>query len=103
MGTYANTIGTDSGPGIGKKQRVVLLLNEFDPPEDRPAHSYSFKAPPRDDEDDAILIVIHISDVSPGDYLVRVQVDGAESLLTLDTEPSSSTFNQYIEPKVAIS
>ena len=107
----SNTIGGETlcdadvtvnvSPGVGKKQRVVLLLNEFDPPEDRPAHSYSFKAPPRDE--DASLIVIHISDVAPGDYLVRVQVDGAESPLTPDTEPSSSTFNQYIEPKVTIS
>lgn len=82
-------------PIVGKTQRVTLLLNEFDPPEDRLAHSYSFKAPPRDE--DASLIVIHISDVAPGDYLVRVQVDGAESLLTVDTT------DQYIDPKVTIS
>lgn len=100
---FAADITVNFSPGVGKKQRVVLLLNEFDPPEDRPAHSYSFKAPPRDDEEDASLIVIHISDVATGDYLVRVQVDGAESPLTPDTEPSSSTFNQYIEPKVTIS
>jgi len=98
---FAADITVNVSPGVGKKQRVVLLLNEFDPPKDRPAHSYSFKAPPR--EEDASLIVIHISDVVPGAYLVRVQVDGAESPLTPDTEPSSSTFNQYIEPKVTIS
>ena len=98
---FAADITVNVSPGVGKKQRVVLLLNEFDPPGDRPAHSYSFKAPPRDE--DASLIVIHISDVAPGDYLVRVQVDGAESLLTVDTNQSSSTFNQYIEPKVTIS
>lgn len=100
---FAADITVNVSPGVGKKQRVVLLLNEFDPPKDRPAHSYSFKAPPRDDDEDASLIVIHISDVAPGDYLVRVQVDGAESPLTQDTEPSSSTFNQYTEPKVTIS
>ncbi len=100
---FAADITVNVSPGVGKKQRVVLLLNEFDPPGDRPAHSYSFKAPPRDE--DASLIVIHISDVAPGDYLVRAQVDGAESPLTADTDtdPSGSTFNQYIEPKVTIS
>ena len=98
---FVADITVNVSPGVGKKQRVVLLLNEFDPPGDRPAHSYNFKAPPRDE--DTSSIVIHISDVAPGDYLVRVQVDGAESPLTQDTEPSSSTFNQYIEPKVTIS
>jgi len=98
---FAADITVNVSPGVGKKQRVVLLLNEFDPPGDRPAHAYSFKAPPRDE--DTSSIVIQISDVAPGDYLVRVQVDGAESPLTPDTEPSSPTFNQYIEPKVTIS
>jgi len=98
---FAADVTVNVSPGVGEKQRVVLLLNEFDPPKDRPAHSYSFKAPPRDEG--ASLIEAHISDVVPGDYLVRVQVDGAESPLTPDTEPSSSTFNQYIEPKVTIS
>jgi len=98
---FAADVTVNVSPGVGEKQRVVLLLNEFDPPEDRPAHSYSFKVPPRDD--DASLIVIRINDVVPGDYLVRVQVDGAESLLTVDTDQSSLTFNQYIEPKVTIS
>jgi hypothetical protein len=98
---FAADVTVNVSPGVGKKQRVVLLLNEFDPPGNRPAHSYSFKAPPRDE--DASSIVIQISDVAPGDHLVRVQVDGAESPLTVDTEPSSSTFNQYIEPKVTIS
>lgn len=88
-------------PEVGKKQRVILLLNEFDPPEDRPAHSYSFNAPPRDRN--ALSIEIHISGVVAGVYLVRVQVDGAESLLTVDTDPSSPTFNQYIDPKVTLS
>ncbi|KAF5414493.1 MAG: hypothetical protein C5S48_08845 [Candidatus Methanogaster sp.] len=98
---FAADITVNVSPGVGKKQRVVLLLNEFDPPGDRPAHSYSFKAPLRDD--DASSIVIQISDVAPGDYLVRVQVDGAESPLTADTDQSSPTFNQYIEPRVTIS
>lgn len=39
----------------------------------------------------------------PGDYLVRLQVDGAESLLQVDQDPESSTFEQYIAPLCTIS
>jgi hypothetical protein len=39
----------------------------------------------------------------PGDYLVRLQVDGAESLLQVDQNPQSPTFEQYIAPLCTIS
>jgi hypothetical protein len=35
-------------------------------------------------------------------YLVRVQIDGAESLLEVDTDSASPTFNHYIGPTVEI-
>jgi hypothetical protein len=94
-------------PEVGKTQRVVLLLNEFDPPADRAACAYSFKAPPDngiedEDVDETASINFSITGVEPGDYLVRVQVDGAESPLTVDTDPDSSTFNRYIDPGVTI-
>ncbi|MFQ5856210.1 MAG: DUF4255 domain-containing protein [Anaerolineae bacterium] len=84
-------------PKVGRTQRVVLLLNERT--SDSPA-AYSFVAPPR--EADADSITIPIGSVKAAEYLVRVQVDGAESPLTVDTDPSSPTFNQYIGPKVTI-
>jgi hypothetical protein len=37
-----------------------------------------------------------------GEFLLRVQVDGAESPLEVDTNPASPTFNQYTGPKVTI-
>src|SRR5215212_5345689 len=69
-------------PRVGRSQRVVLLLNELQPP-DRPARAYTFSAPPRDqtDPDETDAITIPISGVAPGTYLARVQVDGAESPL----------------------
>jgi hypothetical protein len=42
------------------------------------------------------------ADLQPGVFLLRVQVDGAESKLVTDTDPASPTFNQYIRPKVTI-
>lgn len=84
-------------PDIGSGQRVVLLLNELSNTD--PA-AYTFVAEPP--TADTNSITIPISGVQTGDYLVRVQVDGAESPLTVDTNEASPTFNQYIEPKVTI-
>jgi hypothetical protein len=85
---------------------VVLLLNEFNPPSDRAVRAYRFEAPPdngiEDDADATASITFAITGVVPGHYLARVQVDGAESPLTVDTDPDSPTFNQYVEPKVTI-
>ncbi|HBE21810.1 MAG TPA: DUF4255 domain-containing protein [Cyanobacteria bacterium UBA11149] len=82
---------------IGKKQKVVLALNEASI--DNPA-AYLFEALPR--RADAVSVKVPIDGVKPGRYLVRLQVDGAESQLTVDTKPNSKTFNQYIGPKIVI-
>ena len=82
---------------IGPKQRVVMALNEWSI--DNPA-AYLFEALPRQSETHSITI--QIRDVKPAEYLVRLHVDGAESPLSLDTQPNSPTFNWYIGPKVAI-
>lgn len=91
------------GPAIGESQRVALQLNEFrqmlSPPDTSPALSYSFAAPPI-----ALLsppgptkdITISISGVRAGTYVVRVQVDGAESPLEVDQA------GQYNLPQVTI-
>lgn len=47
-------------------------------------------------------IQFKLTNVDPGDYLVRIQVDGAESLLDVDANPASPTFGQYCGPKVTI-
>lgn len=82
---------------VGKDQRVVLAIHEKSTT--NPA-AYLFESPPR--RRDGTLITVPIKNVKPGEYLVRVQVDGAESLLTVDADPNSSTFNRYIEPKMVI-
>jgi hypothetical protein len=76
---------------IGKDQRLLLLLNENSAavPE-----SYSFPVEPR--PSDSKNLTIPISAVKAAEYFVRLQVDGAESLLDLD--PTSITFG----PRVTI-
>ncbi len=84
-------------PKIRQGQRVILLLNEAS---DTLPAAYTFSAGPLDADDNSVTI--HISDVKAADYLVRMQVDGAESMLEVDEDPASSTFNHYIGPKVTI-
>ncbi len=66
-------------PPIGAGQRVVLLLDAAGG-----GQSYSFRAPARVNEDDPVEVLI--AGVAAGTYLVRIQVDGAESLLELEQE-----------------
>ena len=88
-------------PRVGRRQRVLLLLNEADPPAGRPARSYSFAAPADNgivapNQADTATIVFPIAFVAPGTYLVRVQVDGAESPLGVDAA------GKYVSPAITI-
>lgn len=92
-------------PAVGKSQRVVLYLNELDAPSTRAPFAYSFQAPGRTDPADpeeATELTIPIRDVEPGTYLARVQVDGAESPLEVDTDESSPTYNQFTGPTLEV-
>ena len=76
-------------PAVGRRQRVILLLNELAPPPTRAARSYSFSAPLDNGIvgpvlTDTATITFAVSFVAPGSYLARVQVDGAESPLSVD-------------------
>lgn len=87
-------------PPVGRSQRVTLYLYEFNAPDDRPARAYSFPAP-RDNgiagpAVETASIDFAFSNVLPGDYLVSAQVDGAESLLSMDGS------GRYAAPRVTI-
>ncbi len=95
-------------PAIGKEQRVVLMLNEVNPnpgqplaPPGRLPRAYSFQSPSRDSSgaapDTSDSITVPIKNVVPGTYLVRLQVDGAESLLDANAD------GRYVAPQVTIS
>jgi hypothetical protein len=100
-GVLPDTGGTRQGlvtvmldPLVGTRQRVVLLLNERDPAAP-PAHAYSFEAQPRAADTDQVEF--QIRRVMPAAYLVRVQVDGAETGLEID-----SVTNRYTLPALVI-
>jgi hypothetical protein len=62
-------------PKVGQQQQVTFRLtstNEFN------KEVYTFKAPSRDADDNEIRILI--ANVPAGNYLVRSEVDGIESL-----------------------
>lgn len=84
-------------PQVGKSQRVLLLMNQVAP--SKPA-AFTFTAPSREADSDSITVAV--SGVKAGDYVVRIQVDGAQSPLETDTDPNSPTFNQYTAPKATI-
>lgn len=71
-------------PPVGGDQRVVVLLNEAvdDPAADAPGRSYRLALPGRESSESDF--VVDVSDVEAATYLVRVQVDGAESPLEAD-------------------
>ena len=77
-------------PAVGRRQRVVLILNEHQPADQRPGQSYIFLVPPRDPGGpaSAATVTVRVTGVVPGDYLVRVQVDGAESVLAAGADGS---------------
>jgi uncharacterized protein DUF4255 len=79
-------------PNIGVGQRAVLLLNNVSA---SPSTAYTSLATVATANSNQITI--NIAGVPTGNYLVRVQVDGAESLLTVNP-----VTNQFTGPMVAM-
>ncbi len=82
---------------ISPGQRVVLMLNERST--NNPL-AYLFNSNPI--RRNTQTPVIPISNVKPGEYFIRIQIDGAESLLDIDLDPQSPTFEQYIGPTLTL-
>ncbi len=83
-------------PAVGKAQQVTLLLNQRLPPPATNAAAYSFDAEPLANDPDT-AVTFKVKRVTPGDYLVRVRVDGAESPLDVN-----ATSGAYTDPMVTI-
>lgn len=90
-GKYQATITVPVDVVVSPEQRAFLLLNGFT---DNNAQTYIFAAARR--TVDANSLVFLIRDVIAGSYLVRVQIDGAESPLTLNAN------EQYSGPSLVI-
>ncbi len=87
---------------VDPAQHVVIILNKVIPV-GTPGRLVSsiFRAKERDEPTKALTFPF--SQIQPGEYLVRVQVDGAVSEFTIDTNSESPTFDQFFGPKILIS
>ncbi len=95
-GRAAATLTLTWEPLVGARQKAFVLLNTI-AGSPQPS-AYSFPVPPRaDDAEDAN---IPLSGMVPAVYLVRLQVDGAESPLDVDTDPASPTFGTFTGPAI---
>ena len=90
-------------PAVGRTQRVLLSLNEHHPPADRAARAYTFVAaplaPPAPGQpvpESATSVTIRAPGVLAGTYLVRLQVDGAQSVLAVGED------GRFDSPRVAV-
>ncbi|MBX3010856.1 MAG: DUF4255 domain-containing protein [Caldilineaceae bacterium] len=88
-------------PAVGRAQQVLLSLNEHQAPSQRAPRAYSFPSPAQHGLTDeaatsTTTIRFPVANVEPGTYLVRVQVAGAESLLTSDVNGA------YVAPLVTM-
>lgn len=84
-GLSKGTISFDVTPGLRAGQHAVLLLNQLLPEpvaDDAVAVGYSFRAAPL--TADTTTASFAVDGVADGTYLVRTQVDGAESPLHVD-------------------
>ena len=80
-------------PNIGVGQRAVLLLNNV-----TASPSTAFTSLPVVATADSNLVTINIANVPAGNYLVRVQVDGAESPLTVNPVTGQFTGPTVVMP-----
>ena len=106
-GRSEGTIDLQVDPAVGKSQHVTLHLTRIDPPAPAGeiAVTYSFNDETRDVAgvpQATNLLSIPFVDVRDGTYLVRLQVDGADSMLDRDEDPNSPTFRRFVAPTVDI-
>ena len=94
---YTVRVSIATQPTIGKNQRLNLVLNSTTGERER---EYVFKIPPL--EADSDTFITEISPIALGEYLVRLQVDGVESLLTIDTDENSPNYQKYIAPLLIV-
>lgn len=91
------TILVESNLEIKPTQKVILALNES--AQDNP-QAYLFEAASFDDNTN--IVSVPFKRVKAGEYLIRLQVDGAESKLERDSDPDSPTAGLFIYPMLSI-
>jgi hypothetical protein len=81
-------------PAVGAMQTVVVYIGD----QAIPVASRPVTGPP---SSTGITVDVPAT-AALGIYPLRVEVDGAQSKLTLDTNPASTTYNQWL-PQVEVS
>jgi Pvc16 N-terminal domain len=91
------TLRVETDLPIGPDQRVIVSLNQWsvETPE-----IYMFEAKRRSVVSNTIEIPLE--QMKPGEYLVRLLIDGAESQLVVDDNPQSPTYEWFIGPRIQI-
>jgi hypothetical protein len=82
-------------PAMTSAQRIALLLNQLTPPPGHAPLSFTFDARKADVAPNTVTF--RVASVPPGNWLVRVRIDGAES--PLRTDPTTSAF---VAPRVTL-
>jgi len=90
----AVTIGVT--PAVVAGQRATLVLNTTDAA--APA-AFAFDIVPTAQ---TATLAFSITGVPAGSYIMRLQVDGAQSVLSVDLTAGSATFDRYIGPPVTV-
>jgi hypothetical protein len=91
------TLQVETDLSIGLEQRVVVCLNEWSV--ETPG-TYIFEARKRSTISQTVEILLE--QMKPGEYLVRLLIDGSESQLVIDDNPQSPTYEWFIGPRVRI-
>ena len=94
---YRVRVNIVTQPTIGKNQRLNLVLNSTT---GERSQEYTWKIPPL--ESDSDRIIAEIPTIAAGEYLVRLQVDGVESLLAVDTNENSPNYQKFIAPLLTV-
>lgn len=104
-GLYGAQLRVQVDLTVSAGQRVLLFLNERvflgDVSQMRsPKAAYIFLANSRNEDKNTLCF--SVTDVKAGMYLVRVQIDGAESPLEVQSNSDIEAYDQFIAPTVAI-
>ncbi|MBP0018129.1 MAG: DUF4255 domain-containing protein [Cyanobacteria bacterium SBLK] len=91
------TIRVESNLEMKPTQKVILALNENaqDNPQAYLLEAASFESATN-------IVSVPFKGVKAGEYLIRLQVDGAESTLERDSDPNSPTAGLFIYPLLSI-
>jgi Pvc16 N-terminal domain len=87
---------------VDPAQHVVIILNKVIPV-GTPGKLVSSIFRAKDRDEPTQILTFPFSQIQPGEYLVRVQIDGAASEFVIDTNSESPTFDQFFGPKILIS